>query len=267
MSYPPICSPVLREHGDVDKTPRGRLALAGAVTAFGGVVAADVLTHLLNARATPIQLVAEVVIVKTPGPVAETLIGVVGRNDKPILVAGVTVAIVLLGALAGLLAGRRPVFGHLVFLAMAGVALLAAMTRPDFTPYTLLPLLGGLVVWVVLLGLLVRTARPEPSLVESRRRFMSMAGGVALGALALGVAGRFAGRSRQAVEVARRGLRLKVTRGTVPAGAQSPLRGRGPVAGAQRGLLPDRHRLGRCPPSTRPTGGFASTGWSTGRSR
>ena len=225
MAYPAICLPVLREHGDVDITPRGRLALAGVVTALGGLVAAEVLTHLLNARATPVQVVAEVVIVKTPGPVAEALIGVVGRNDKPFLVAGVTVTILLLGALAGLLAGKRPVYGHLVFLAMAGIALVAAMTRPDFTPYTLLPLLGGLVVWLVLLGLLVRSARPEPSLVESRRRFLTMTGGVAVGALALGAVGRFAGRSRRAVEAARRGLRLSLTRGTVPAGAEPALAG------------------------------------------
>src|ERR1700709_1840918 len=132
MSYVPISSPVPREHRDVESTPRGRLALAGAVTAFGGVVAGDVATHVLNARATPIQTVAEVVIAKTPGSVAEALIHVVGRNDKPFLVAGVTLAIVLLGALAGLLAGRRPVYGHLVFVAMAAIALVAAMTRPDF---------------------------------------------------------------------------------------------------------------------------------------
>ena len=54
----------------------------------------QVVTSLLNGRATPVQVVAEVVIAKTPGPVAESLIHVVGRNDKPILVAGVTVAIV-----------------------------------------------------------------------------------------------------------------------------------------------------------------------------
>lgn len=209
----------------MDTTPRGRLALAGAVTALCGVVAADVVTHLLNARATPIQVVAEGVIVKTPGSIAEALIHVVGRNDKPFLVAGVTIAILALGAVAGLLTSRRPVYGHLVFLAMAGVALLAAMTRPDFTPYNLLPLLVGLVVWVAVLGILTRAARTQPSMVESRRRFLAVAGGVTVAALALGAGGRLLGRSRQAVEAARRGLRLALTRGRIPIGAQTPLPG------------------------------------------
>ena len=127
------------------------------------MVAADVATRLLNARATPVQVVAEVVIAKTPGPVAERLIHLVGRNDKPFLVAGVTISILGLGAVAGLLTARRRVFGHLVFWAMAAVALVAAMTRPDFTPYSLLPLAVGVIVWTVLLDFLTTSARPRPS--------------------------------------------------------------------------------------------------------
>ena len=75
------------------EVPLHRLALAGAVTGLAGVAAAQVVTGLLNERATPVQVMAEVVIEKTPGQVAEALIHVVGRNDKPILVAGVTLAI------------------------------------------------------------------------------------------------------------------------------------------------------------------------------
>ena len=117
------------EHGDVTAAPRRRLALAGAVTGLAGVAASQVVTSLLNGRATPVQVVAEVVIAKTPGPVAESLIHLVGRNDKPILVAGVTVAIVLLGAVAGLLTGAARCSAHLVFWAMAAVSLVAAMSR------------------------------------------------------------------------------------------------------------------------------------------
>ena len=93
--------------------------VAGAVTGVAGVAVGQVVTSLLNARATPVQGVAEVVIAKTPGPIAEALIRLVGRNDKPILIAGVTLAIVGLGAVAGLLTARRAICGHLVFLAMA----------------------------------------------------------------------------------------------------------------------------------------------------
>jgi DMSO/TMAO reductase YedYZ molybdopterin-dependent catalytic subunit len=200
----------------------GRLALAGAVAGLSGVAASQVLTSALNARATPVQMVAEVIIERTPGPVAESLIRLVGRNDKPILVAGVTLGVVAFGALAGLLTARRTVYGHLVFWAMAAVALLAAASRPDFTPISLLPLAVGLVVWTVLLDHLARAAQPRPTVDASRRRFLLNAGGAAVAALLVGASGRLIGQSRRSVETARSLLRLPVGRGAVPAGAATP---------------------------------------------
>ncbi|MGZ4469189.1 MAG: hypothetical protein ACXVXB_11975, partial [Nocardioidaceae bacterium] len=109
---------------------RRYLALAGLVSGVAGIAVSVALTNLLNARVNPIQAVGQEVIAKTPGPVAEALIHVVGRNDKPLLVTGVTVGILLLSVLAGVLSGKRPVYGVLVFVAMGVVALLAAMAHP-----------------------------------------------------------------------------------------------------------------------------------------
>jgi DMSO/TMAO reductase YedYZ molybdopterin-dependent catalytic subunit len=200
----------------------GRLALAGAVAGLSGVAASQVLTSVLNARATPVQAVAEVIIAKTPGPVVESLIRVVGRNDKPLLVAGVTIGVVAVGAVAGLLTDRRTVYGHLVFWAMAVVGLIAVVTRPDFTQVSVLPLAVGVVVWTVLLDYLTKTAQPRPTMLASRRRFLLNAGGVTAAALVVTAGGRVIGRSRRSVESARRLLRLPVARGAVPAGADAP---------------------------------------------
>jgi DMSO/TMAO reductase YedYZ molybdopterin-dependent catalytic subunit len=207
---------------------RPRLALAGAVTGAAGLVGAELGTRVLNARATPVQAVAEVVIARTPGPVAEFLIHLVGRNDKPFLIAGVTVAIVVLGAVAGLLTARRKVLGHAVFWVMAVVALLAVMSRDDFTPYALLPLAVGVVIWTVLLDLLVNAAQPRPTDLESRRRFVLLTGGVAAAAVVVATTGRLVGRSRRAVEASRAALRLPATRGVVPVGAESGPAGTAP---------------------------------------
>ena len=218
----------MREHGGVTFVPRGRLAVAGAVAGLAGVGASDLLTAVLRVRATPVQAVAESVIELTPGAVVEQLIGVVGRHDKPILVAGVTVAVVALGALAGVLAGRRPLYGQLVFVAMGVVALVAEVNRPGFGPVSLLPLAVGVLVWTVLTDFLVSTARPAPALVDSRRRFLLNAGGAAVVAVALGAGGRWVGRTRRSVLAARRGLRLRVSRGAVPAGADTGPAGTAP---------------------------------------
>lgn len=208
--------------------PRGRLALSGAVAGLAGVAVSHVVTDLLHSRATPVQVVAEAVIVLTPGPVAESLIQLAGRHDKTILVAGVTTAVIVFGAVAGLLTARRKVYGHLVFWAMAAVALAAAMTRPEFTPSSLLPLAAGVVVWMLLLDYLLGVARPRPTLEASRRRFLLHAGVVTLAALAVAASGRLLGRSRRAVETTRQLLRLPVTRGVVPTGADAGPKGTGP---------------------------------------
>jgi DMSO/TMAO reductase YedYZ molybdopterin-dependent catalytic subunit len=73
----------------------------------------------------------------------------------------------------------------------------------------------------VLLDHLTGAAQPQPTNQASRRRFLLNAGGVTVAALVVGGSGRLFGRSRRAVETTRRLLRLPVTRGVVPAGADS----------------------------------------------
>ncbi len=212
------------------------LALGGAVAAGAGVAVAHALTNLLNARATPIQGVAEVIIEITPGPVAEALIQLAGRNDKPILIAGVTVAVIGLGALAGVLSRRSRPAANLVFLAMGLVALVALMVRPEFTSATVLPLAAGVATWLVLLALLVDAApaAAAPGAGDGEtgpaasRRFVVVAAGVAVASVAVAASGRLFGRSRRAVETTRRLLRLPVTAGAVPPDAELGVSGTTP---------------------------------------
>ena len=228
----------MREHGGVSTHPR-YVALAGAVAGLSGIAVSHVLTNLLNARITPIQAVAEVIIAKTPLSVAEPLIQLVGQRDKPILVAGVTVAIVLLGAVAGLLSRRSRLAANLVFLAMGAIAFGALASRPGFTSASVLPLVGGIAAWLVVFAFLVDAAdrvstSPVPAAGSSpadgpatearagdrdgasRRSFLVRAGAVGLAALAVAAGGQALGRGRRAVETSRRLLRLPVGRGKAP---------------------------------------------------
>jgi DMSO/TMAO reductase YedYZ molybdopterin-dependent catalytic subunit len=202
---------------------RPRLALAGLLTGFAGTATSLAATAVLNQRATPVAAVAEAVVEHTPGRVAEAAISVVGTWDKPLLLAGVVLALVVLSALAGVLAGRNTLLGIAVFLAMGAVAALSALSRPNATTSVLIPVAVGVLTWVVLLpyltGLADRAARAEPRDADDRRRFLVAAGTVAAGSVVVAVAGRFVGRSRRLVESARAALRLPVTRGVVPVGA------------------------------------------------
>jgi DMSO/TMAO reductase YedYZ molybdopterin-dependent catalytic subunit len=227
---------VVRHHGNVTDpsvTSRGRLAAAGALTGVAGLAVSLAAAALLRERLTPPDAVAEAVIDATPGKAVSALVDVFGRWDKPLLIIGVVVVLVLLSALAGLVTRRALWRGQAVFLAMATAGAVAALTRPQSSLTALLPVLAGALTWIGVLPFL--TSVPSTGAAgadgtgasgdtsDSRRRFLRRAGVVALAALAVGVGSRFLGRQRRVVEEARAELDLPVTEGEVPQGAQLDL--------------------------------------------
>jgi DMSO/TMAO reductase YedYZ molybdopterin-dependent catalytic subunit len=216
------------EHGGVSPAPRSLYALAGLVAGLAGIAVSHAATMLLTIRATPLLAVAEAFIALTPGSVAESLIGLVGRYDKPILVVGVALGLLALSAWAGTLSARSPGLAVVVFVAMGVVAAVAVWTRPGAGVYDVVPVVAGTLTWVVVLlalagHLATEHERREPD--HARRRFLVTAGVVAAAAVVVGVAGQVAGATRRGVDTARKLLRLPVTPGPVPAGAQLDVAG------------------------------------------
>ncbi|MBY9075037.1 molybdopterin-dependent oxidoreductase [Nocardioides sp. WL0053] len=210
---------------------RGFLALAGLVAGVAGIAVSHTVTMLLTIRATPLLAVAEAIIEVTPGSLAEGLIAVVGQYDKPLLIVGVSLCVLALSAWAGVLSARSRLLSMLVFLAMGAVAVAAVWTRPGSSVYDVLPVVAGTATWVVVLGALadrLTRLRRDHAPDEARRRFLVTAGVVAGAAVAVGLAGQFAGRTRRGVETARRLLRLPVSRGIVPPGAEVGVTGVAP---------------------------------------
>lgn len=78
-----------------------RSTLSGLLAAGAAIAATEGLSALFNVRESPILAVGQSVIKLTPGPMAEAIIGVVGQADKPLAVASVVVAVLLLGAITG----------------------------------------------------------------------------------------------------------------------------------------------------------------------
>ena len=215
------------------------------MTGASGLVVSLAAAALLRERLTPSAAVAEAVIDATPGRVEHALIGVVGRYDKPTLLVGVLVALVLLSVLAGLLAGRNVWRGQAVFLAVGAIGVVSVLTRPEASPAAVVPVVAGLATWLLVLPWLTAAAAGQTAgqavgqtagqsagdaagADPSRRLFLRRAGTVALGTLVVGVVGRFLGRKRRIVEAARDRLDLPVGRPTVPSGAQLDLPDLGP---------------------------------------
>ncbi len=202
---------------------------AGVVTGLTGLAASLATASLLGVRVNPVVGVAEAVIQITPGPLAERLIKLVGQRDKPLLVTGVVVVLLLLFWYAGRLAARRPGASQIVFLVLAALGGLAVLTRPNALPTDLVPVLVGGVVWLALMPWLtarLRSAAPVDD--ASRRAFLLRLGGGVLAAGVLGGLSRFFGRGRRAVEATRKLLRLPITMPPVPAGADLGIDGQPP---------------------------------------
>ncbi len=184
--------------GPAPTPARTWFALLGILAALAGTAAGHLVAALTNPAASPVLSVGSVVIDLTPTPVKEAVIARVGTNDKPLLLAIVTLATLLLAAIAGLVSRRRPTLGVAVLLVLVAAAAAAALTRPTAGLTDALPAIAtGVVGAAVLIGLgralrggYAGGAASDPALGGSRRRFLLGALGTTAGAAVAAVAGQ-----------------------------------------------------------------------------
>ncbi len=202
-------------------------ALAGVLAGVAGLATSLLTAGLLDLRGNPITDVAELVVRLTPGKVAEDAIQLVGHKDKPLLVTGVLVVVLLLFAAFGVLARRSPGAGVAGFVILGVVGLIAEQSQFGAPPTGVLPILVGVITWLAVLALLTAPLRPQPfDDTDQQRRFLLVASAVGLGSLVVGALGWNAGGHRRAVDEARKSLKLTgVTSPPVPAGAEVGLSG------------------------------------------
>ena len=201
---------------------RGRWRLAGVVTMVVGLATSYATAMALTIRESPVVAVAELIIRITPGPLAERLIRFVGQLDKPLLILGILLFLLAMGALAGSLARTGPLRPMLVWLAMAVLGGIAVMVQPGASGIDVVPVVVGFVTWMAVLPALTApliAERNHPEL-ESRERRVFLMVAIILGVASIGLAGagRVVGRGRRHVAESRRLLRLDgVTRPMAPA--------------------------------------------------
>ncbi|MGX1769671.1 molybdopterin-dependent oxidoreductase [Dietzia sp. NPDC055343] len=208
---------------------RGRRPVAAA-RALSGVLAVGValsLGHAIAAAfdtaASPFLAVADSVVDRAPAAVREMTIDTLGTADKPALLIGLSVILLLIGIGAGLLERPRRPIGSAVIAVLGVVGALAAALRPNGSPLWALPTLLGAAVGVVTLRLLVgalyrgrETAgaaspaetAPSATAGPDRRRFLILAGSAVAVIAAAGATGVALGRRAADVVAERTGLRL-----------------------------------------------------------
>jgi DMSO/TMAO reductase YedYZ molybdopterin-dependent catalytic subunit len=204
---------------------RAQWALAGLLAGLGGLATSYLVATWLGLRGNPVTDVAQLVIRLTPGPVAEHLIRLVGRHDKPLLVTGVLVVVLVLFAAIGLLARRAPGAGIAGFVVLGVIGLVANQSQYAAPATGIVPSVVGLLTWLALLSVLTPYLRPQPyAEYDVQRRFLVLASGVGLGSAVVGLLGWKVGGHRRSVSAAREALALP--------GVGDP----GPPAGVDVGL-------------------------------
>ena len=187
----------------------GILAVAAALGA-GHFVAGLTLV----AEASPFLAVGNAAIDRTPAVVKDFAIDTFGTADKPALLIGMAVVLVLAGAVTGL-ASRRSAWPGALAIAGLGVVGILAVREQTSLPLALLAPIASLLTGLTAFGGLRRWSGsrsghagdhgPRPSRPLARRRFLLGSAGVAVGAAVATVTGSALAR-RIAVDGSRRAV-------------------------------------------------------------
>jgi DMSO/TMAO reductase YedYZ molybdopterin-dependent catalytic subunit len=198
---------------------RGWAALAGIVAAALALGVGELLGALSRDIPSPVLAVGNFFVDVTPLTIVRWTVETFGTNDKPVLLSGIVVTTLLIGALLGVLSVKRRWIGIAGFAVFGLFGVWAGMRDPDMSTVgaVVVPLIAGAAgigALLLLLRLLERTPQHEEGASDRDRRAFIIA---ALSVGAFGVVSAMAGRwlgARSIVEAARSSLQLPT--GSVP---------------------------------------------------
>ena len=175
------------------KSTRLRDAVSGALSAGLALGVSELLAGLIAAVPSLVESLGNWVIDNVPPPVKEWAISVFGTNDKLMLLVGITVVTLLVGALVGVFARRRFVVAVVVFVAFGIVAAFAAALDPQVSiALAAVPAGAAVLAGLATLRMLYRVSEPRPGAEAdtSKRDFLLGVGAVVAVAALAGTIGR-----------------------------------------------------------------------------
>jgi len=105
-------------------------------------------------QGSPVTAVGSAAIDRTPPPVKNFAISAFGSHDKTVLIVGILVVLAVFSAIIGVAAMRSLRYGYIGLAIFAVIGLAAALTRPDASPWDVLPTVIGALAGAYALGLL-----------------------------------------------------------------------------------------------------------------
>ena len=176
---------------------RGLAALAGVAAAALGLAVSEAIAGVLAGATSLIDAVGQVVIDLQPAGAKDIVVGLFGTNDKLALEIVVTAFALALGALFGVLAMRRFIFGAVGFGIFGVIGFIAALGQPIASPAIVAVQAAASVAVAIqtlswLLGRLGPAEARSTMTDPARRSFLLRTTAVGIGALAVGAFGRTA---------------------------------------------------------------------------
>jgi len=230
-----------RDERDVARATRWWARLAGVVAGLAGLGIASLVAWVLAPAGSPVPAVGELIINILPGPLVNFGKETLGRADKPVLLAIIILAVLIICGLAGQLELRRRFGGAAVFALVAVLGLVGIATQPDVTFTAYVPTIVGLLLGYMILSTLIGKLQQWRSLQTSgtsgeaqsaaRRNFLAWTIVIGAASAIAAISGQLLASASSAIDTARERLKL-------PAPAKTPP---GPPPGADlhiSGLTP-----------------------------
>lgn len=144
-----------------------RPALAGIASVIAGLGAAELVAAVFAPAASPVLVVGALVIDIVPSWVKDAVIALFGTGDKVALIVCIGLALLVISAAAGFLEFTKPPIGRLVVVLVGAVALFAALSRADASPFDALPAVASIIVSALLLSFLARHFRAKSGITPA----------------------------------------------------------------------------------------------------
>ena len=219
-----------RDERDAARATRWWARLAGAVAGLAGIAIAGLAAWLVAPAGNPVSAVGELIINLLPGPLVNFGKDTLGAADKPVLLAIITIAVLILCAIAGQLELRRRFAGAAIFAIVTVLGIIGIAAQPNVTFTAYVPTIVGLLLGYMILNTLIgklqewRSSKAEAKggQAQSQARRTFLAGTILVGAMAaiVAVAGQLLASASSAVDAARQKLRLPTP--AKPAAAPPP---------------------------------------------
>ncbi len=207
-------------HVSNDRTTKRKAALIGVLSAGVALGTAELVSAATGPNSSPVTAVGSSAIDLAPVWLKDFAISTFGNYDKPVLLGGILVALVVFAAVAGIVAVRRFAVGAVMIGLLGAVGALAALTRPSASPLDALPSLAAILAGAAALHLLLGggSSADSPDGSPSRRKFLITGTGAAVYAALGASVGRIL--QQRAGDVAESRAAIKLPAPVSPAAAR-----------------------------------------------